>query len=57
MRGRKVRLMADYSTDTERENPVTLYLIGGIFQVYKISEILHVADTAYGLILLRIIEN
>lgn len=49
--------MADYSTDTERENPVTLYLIGGIFQVYKIPEILHVVDAAYSLILLRIIEN
>ena len=57
MRGRRVMLVADYSTDSERENPITSYLIGGIFQVYKTSEILHVADTAYGPILSGIIEN
>lgn len=50
-------LVADYSTDSERENPITSYLIGGIFQVCKTSEILHVADTAYGPILSGIIEN
>ena len=50
-------LVADYSADSERENPITSYLIGGIFQVYKTSEILHVADTAYGPILSGIIEN
>lgn len=47
--------MAIYSTDTERENLITLCLICRIFQVYKISKILHVVDTACGLILLGII--
>lgn len=40
-----------------KKNPITLYLIGGTVQVYKISEIPHVVDTAYDLILLGIIEN
>ena len=57
MRGRQVRLVADYSTDSERENPITSYLIGGVFQVYKTSEILHMPDSAYGPILSGIIEN
>lgn len=49
--------MAGYSTDSERENPITSYLIGGIFQVYKTSESLHVADTACGTILSGIIRE
>lgn len=58
MRSRKVRLKTDCSTDIcEKKNPITLYLIGGTVQVYKISEIPHVVDTAYDLILLGIIEN